>query len=34
MKVAAIAAAVLVAIGFVAYVILWLLERFKKNKKA
>jgi hypothetical protein len=29
MKVAAIAAALLVAIGFVAYVAMWIFERFK-----
>ncbi len=33
MKVAAIAAAVLVVIGLVAYVGLWVFERFKGNKK-
>jgi hypothetical protein len=31
MKVAAITAAVLVAIGLVAYVALWILGRFKRN---
>jgi len=34
MKGAAIAAAVLVAIGFVAYVALWVLGRFGGNKNA
>ncbi len=34
MRVEAIAAAVLVAIGLVAYVALWILGRFKGNKKS
>jgi len=34
MKAAAIAAAVLVAIGLVAYVALWILGRFKGNRKS
>jgi len=34
MKAAAIVAAVLVAIGLVAYVALWVFERFKGNKNS
>jgi len=33
-RIAAIAAAVLVAIGFAAYVAMWILGRFKGNKKS
>jgi ABC-type spermidine/putrescine transport system permease subunit II len=34
MKIAAIAAAVLVAIGLVAYLALWVFERFNGEKKS